>query len=301
VRHDLEILIKHARQLGFYINLITSAMGLNENRLSNLKKLGLDNIQISFQAEQAELNDYYAGKKSFTHKFNMAKLVKQYGYPLVLNIVLHRDNIDHIQNIMDLALELEANYVELANTQYYGFALHNRDRLLPNKTQLATAEKIAHEYQTKYKDKTTFYYIVSDYFEKRPKACMNGWGRRFLTITPDGYALPCLAARVLPNLNFPKITEHSLAWIWQQSDLFNLFRGEDWMKEPCRSCSERKKDFAGCRCQAYLLTGDAANTDPICDLSPHHDKIDKFIQQAQTSIDKPLLFRTAKNSKRCMQ
>lgn len=301
-RQDLEELVSYSHQLEFYSNLITSSVGMDENRLKDLKNAGLDTVQISFQASTKEISDALAGTKAFDHKVAMAKAVKKNNMPLILNFVLDRFNINKIKEILDLAVELEADFVELANTQYYGFALHNRDELLPNAEQVKNAEAIAHEYQKKYADKMKIYYVIPDYHENRPKPCMNGWGSIFLTITPDGIALPCHTARSLPNVNPPSVKEHSLGWIWNESPLFNRYRGLEWMKEPCRSCPERFKDFGGCRCQAFLLTGDAEIADPVCDLSPYHnvvlDAIEKAKAKEPTSSIANLTFRNPKNSKR---
>ena len=142
------------------------------------------------------------------------------------------------------------------------------------------------------------YFVAPDYYETRPKACANGWATTFLTITPDGTALPCQGARVIPGIDFPSVREHSIEWIWQHSPLFERFRGDSWMKEPCRSCPEKDKDFGGCRCQAMMLTGDAANADPVCELSPHHDRILAAIEGAQQADDEqPLVFRNPRNAK----
>lgn len=297
-RQDLEILIAEARKMGYYTNLITSGVGLKPERIAAFKAAGLDHIQVSFQASSAELNDYLAGTAAFEHKQAIAREVKKQGYPMVLCFVLHRQNTDNIAEILDLAEELGADYVELATTQYYGWALVNRDQLLPTREQLQRAEPIAHAYQEKFKGKMKIYYVVPDYYEGRPKACMNGWGNIFLTIAPDGTALPCHSARELPNLTFPNVQEHSLKWIWEESPAFQHFRGDEWMKEPCRTCPEKAKDFGGCRCQAYLLTGDATNADPVCSLSPHHETIVAAINQANPELpSKALIFRNPKNSK----
>ncbi len=304
VRRDLEELIAEARRLGFYTNLITSGVGMDEERIKGFKEAGLDHIQVSFQASSEELNNFIAGTDAFQHKLEMARLVKKYGYPMVLCFVLHRQNQDQVQDILELAIALNADYVELATTQYYGWAMVNRDQLMPTRAQLERAEAIAHEYQEKLKGKMKIYYVVPDYFETRPKACMNGWGAVFLTITPDGTALPCHAAGQLPGMTFPNVRNHSIEWIWNESPDFNKFRGFDWMKEPCRTCPERFKDFGGCRCQAYMLTGDAANADPVCDLSPHHHVVLDAITAAEGSVKhpsvkvKPLVFRNPQNSKR---
>lgn len=299
LRKDLVELVETASSLGYYTNLITSSVGMDEELLGKLKKAGLDHIQISFQASSEELNDYFAGTKSFEHKVRMAKLFKQHDFPVVLNIVIHRHNIDDIEQIINMALEIGANDVELANAQYYGFGLHNRDQLMPTKQQLIRAESITNKYQEKHKGKTNFYFVVPDYFENRPKPCMNGWGKIFMTITPDGAALPCHSARMIPDLEFPNVRDNSIKWIWEESPAFNHFRGFDWMKEPCKTCPDRFKDYGGCRCQAYLLTGDATNTDPVCDLSPHHHIIQDAIRDAKQAdeVEKFLVFRTPKNSR----
>ncbi len=300
LRRDLEQLIAGARELGFYTNLITSAVGMDEQRVVALRQAGLDHIQISFQASDQELNDYLGGTESFEHKIRMARAIKENQYPMVLNIVLHRQNVDKVREILDMAIELGADFVELANTQYYGWALTNRAQLLPTRKQLELAEQIAHEYQERQKGKMKIYYVVPDYFEGRPKPCMNGWGSIFLTIAPDGTALPCHAAGQLPGLSFPNVRDHSVAWIWKESDDFNKFRGLEWMKEPCRSCPERFKDLGGCRCQAYMLTGDPTNTDPTCRLSPQHHKITDAIDEAEqrpaTALP-PLVYRNFRNSR----
>ena len=302
-RRDLEELIAEARSLGYYTNLITSGVGMDEKRVKTFKEAGLDHIQISFQASDEELNNYLGGTRSFQHKQEMARVVKEHEYPMVLNIVLHRKNVDQIRDILDMTVALKADYVELASTQYYGWSRVNIEQLLPTREQLGRAEKTAREYQEKMRDKMKIIYVIPDYFENRPKACMNGWGSIFLTIAPDGSALPCHAAAQLPGLEFPNVRDHSVAQIWNDSDAFNRFRGFDWMKEPCRSCPEKEKDFGGCRCQAYMLTGDAANADPVCDKSPHHSQLHEEVNRidglagAPEFEAKPLVFRNMKNSK----
>lgn len=306
VRKDLEVIIAEARKLGYYSNLITSGVGMDEDRIKAFKVAGLDHIQISFQASHEELNNFLGGTKSFQHKYEMARVVKKYQYPMVLNIVLHRKNIDQIRDILDMTVELQADYVELASTQYYGWSRINVDQLLPTKEQLAHAEIVAKEYQEKMKGKSKILYVIPDYFENRPKKCMNGWGNIFLTIAPDGSALPCHAAAQLPGLSFPNVKEHTIDWIWNHSPDFNKFRGLDWMQEPCRSCPEKEKDLGGCRCQAYMLTGDATNADPVCDKSPHHNKLQDDVERIgklakQDTAEKPLLFRNMKNSKKLIK
>ncbi|MFI8692938.1 pyrroloquinoline quinone biosynthesis protein PqqE [Stutzerimonas kunmingensis] len=276
VRQDLAELIEAARGLGYYTNLITSGIGLTEEKIASFAEAGLDHIQISFQAADEEVNNLLAGsKKAFAHKLEMARAVKKHGYPMVLNFVTHRHNIDNIDQIIRLCIELEADFVELATCQFYGWAELNRAGLLPSKEQLVRAERITNEWRDKLAAENhpcKLIFVTPDYYEERPKACMNGWGNLFLDITPDGTALPCHSARQLP-VEFPNVREHSIEHIWRHSFGFNKFRGYDWMPEPCRSCDERERDFGGCRCQAFMLTGDAANADPVCSKSAHHGKI----------------------------
>ena len=303
VRDDLEVLVAEARRLGYYSNLITSGIGLNERRIAALKEAGLDHIQVSFQDSTREMNDFLSSTRTFDLKRRIAKLVKQYDYPMVLNVVLHRLNIDHVGQILELAAELEAEYVELANTQYYGWAFLNRDLLLPSREQLERAEEVTNRFRERVGNRMKIYFVVPDYYENRPKACMNGWGSVFLNLTADGLALPCHEARMLPGLEFPSVREHDLRWIWHDSPAFNRYRGDEWMKEPCRSCPEKAKDYGGCRCQAYLLTGDAALADPVCDKSPHHALITRAVERARQAgagvETKPVLFyRDDENSRR---
>jgi pyrroloquinoline quinone biosynthesis protein E len=304
-RDDLEPIVEEAHRLGFYINLITSGVGLNETRISALKKAGLDHIQLSFQDSTKQMNDFLSSTRTFELKSKVAALIKKYDYPMVLNVVLHRLNIDHVGEILDMAEKLGADYVELANTQYYGWALHNREQLLPSRAQVERAEQTMQRFRERIGSKMKIYFVVPDYFETRPKPCMNGLGSLFLTVTPDGTALPCHAARMLP-LQFPNVRSASVGEIWVDSPGFNHFRGDSWMKEPCRSCPEKGRDFGGCRCQAFMLTGDAANADPVCDLSPHHHLVTEAVARAGRPVvkaqpesgEKPLVFRTPDNSSR---
>ncbi len=300
LRDDLEILIAEARRLGYYSNLITSGVGLNEARIAAFKQAGLDHIQLSFQDSTRELNDFLSSTRTFELKSKVAKLIKAHDYPMVLNVVLHRLNVDHVGQILEMAEALGAEYVELANTQYYGWGHLNRDRLLPTREQLARAEEATERFRARVGARIRVFFVVPDYFETRPKACMNGWGSIFLTITPDGTALPCHAARMLPGLAFPNVRDADLAAIWYDSEGFNRYRGDAWMQEPCRSCPEKVKDFGGCRCQAYLLTGDAASTDPVCDLSPQHHLVTDAVQRArETAMQvQPIVFRDDRNSRR---
>jgi len=281
MRDDLETLAAEARRLGYYSNLITSGVGLNERRIGALKEAGLDHIQVSFQDSTREMNDFLSSTRTFELKRRVAKMVKAHGYPMVLNVVLHRLNIDHVGQILDMAAELEADYVELANTQYYGFAYANRESLLPSREQLERAEEVTNAFRARMGERMKIFFVVPDYYANRPKACMNGWGSVFLCVTADGVALPCHEARMLPGLEFPSVRHHDLRWIWRDSPGFNRYRGDDWMREPCRSCPEKGRDFGGCRCQAYLVTGEAANADPVCDKSPHHSLITDVTARAR--------------------
>lgn len=299
LRKDLDVIVREGKQLGYYTNLITSGMGMDEPRLSGLKDAGLDHIQLSFQASDAELNDAIGGARSFEHKRTLAKLIKAYDYPMVLNFVIHRGNIDSVDQILQMSEELGADYVELANTQYGGWATLNRDILLPSREQLERAEAVANEFRERAGEGMRVFFVAADYFEDRPKACAGGWGNLFMQVTPDGTVLPCHGAQDLPGLSFPNVRDRGLRWVWEESPAFARFRGEDWMNEPCRSCPERSKDFGGCRCQAFALTGDPENADPVCSLSPHHGLISKAIDEAQatdTSRSLPI-FRNARDSK----
>jgi len=300
LRQDLEELIAESHRLGYYTNLITSTVGMDEARVRAFKDAGLDHIQVSFQASDAALNDWISGSDSFRHKIAMARAVKEHGYPMVLNVVIHRHNIDRMAAILDMAADLGADYVELANTQYYGWGLRNRAALMPSRAQLEAAETVADEYKRRLEGRMKILYVVPDYHEHRPKPCMNGWGKVFLTIAPDGTALPCHAARELPGLHFPNVRDHDIEWIWHDSPGFNHFRGFDWMREPCRSCPQREKDFGGCRCQAFALTGDAAATDPVCSLSPHRHVVDEAVAAADGAVAvdvSTMTFRNARNSR----
>jgi pyrroloquinoline quinone biosynthesis protein E len=249
-RDDLEELIAEAHGLGYYTNLITSGVGMDEPRIRAFKEAGLDHIQIK------------------------------------------------------LSHSLEADYVELATTQYYGWAMKNWDQLFPSRDRITRAEAVAHRYQRELEGKMRILYVVPDYFEDRPKACMRGWGGIFLTITPNGTALPCHAAGILSGLDFSNVRDNSIEWIWKDSPDFNKFRGNDWMKEPCRTCPEREKDYGGCRCQAYLLTGDAANADPVCSKSPHHAELRRTVEgigaEQSAGTVAPIMFRNMRNSKQIM-
>jgi pyrroloquinoline quinone biosynthesis protein E len=299
VRRDLEELVAEARGMGYYTNLITSGLGLDRERSAALQRAGLDHIQLSFQSSASETNEWLSGSgKAFDHKLEIAGAVKDAGYPMVLNFVLHRHNIDQIEDILALSERLGADYVELANAQYHGWGLLNRDGLMPSREQLRRAEQATNAYRAEHPRGMKLYFVVPDYYETRPKPCMNGWGSLFLTVAPDGMALPCHSARELP-LEFPNVRAASVADIWYRDPAFNRYRGDDWMKEPCRSCPEKQRDFGGCRCQAHALTGDAANADPVCAKSPDHGIVEAAVQRADchAGVAAPLVFRNMANSR----
>ena len=279
LRRDLAEIVRGAGELGLYTNLITSALGLTSRRAEQLRAAGLDHVQISVQADAAALSDRLAGSPSFGRKVSAARLVKELGWPLTLNVVLHRHNLDRVDRILDLAVELGADRLELANTQYYGWALHNRSGLLPSRAQVERAEVLVRAARERLAGRMEIIYVLPDYYSRFPKPCMGGWGRRQLTVVPNGDVLPCPTAHTLP-LPRASVREHSLAWIWEESPLFQSFRGTDWMSDPCRSCPRRDVDFGGCRCQAFQLTGDAARTDPVCQLSPDHGLVADAVRAA---------------------
>ncbi|MCI2421368.1 pyrroloquinoline quinone biosynthesis protein PqqE [Saccharopolyspora sp. K220] len=278
-RHDLVDIVDTANHLGLYTNLITSALGFSTRRAHELKAAGLDHVQISIQAHEPTASDRIAGTRSFDRKITAAHLVKELGWPLTLNVVLHRHNIDHLTDILSLAEELHADRIELANTQYYGWAWHNRTALLPSRPQLERAEAVVRAARERLAGRMEIIYVLPDYYSTYPKPCMGGWGQHQLTVTPNGDVLPCPAAQALP-LPRANVRAASLAWIWSRSPLFQRFRGTDWMPEPCQSCARRDIDFGGCRCQAFQLTGDAARTDPVCTLSPDHHLVADAVQAA---------------------
>lgn len=285
LRDDLEELVAYADGLGFYTNLITSGIGLTEERLLALKAAGLKHVQLSLQSTRSELTDPLVGAHAHALKEKAARLIKAHGFPMVLNVPVFKQNIGEIGRIVAWAQELGIDYIEFANIQFYNWALLNRDELMPTLAELREAEKVVNQWRERLGKKMTLYFVIPDYHEGRPKACMNGWGAIHLTLAPDGVAMPCQEARVIPDLEFESVRDKSLAWIWNDSPLFRKYRGLDWLPEPCSSCSE--KDFGGCRCQALLLTGSADNTDPACSRSPHHH----VVKDAVAVAERPLRFR----------
>lgn len=290
-RDDLEALVEGARRLDLYTNLITSGIPLTQDRLARLRGLGLDSVQVSIQDVTAAASDRIAGTRSFERKLQVAAWVKELGFPLTLNTVLHRENLARTAEIIALAERLGADRLELANTQYLGWALTNRESLLPTREQLERARRVAAEARHRLRGRMEVLFVTPDYYADLPKACVDGWGRRFIVVSPDGLALPCHAAHTLPGLSFESVTNCSLGDIWRDSPGFNAFRGEAWMSEPCRSCERRAIDFGGCRCQAFHLTGRAAATDPACHLAPDHDLIEKARAAATEGHPVPLVYR----------
>jgi pyrroloquinoline quinone biosynthesis protein E len=293
LRDDVEELVGYASGLGYYTNLITSGIGLTEKRLAALKNAGLKQIQLSIQSADRALTNELVGARAHDIKLDVARRIKAHGFPMVLNVPVVRQNIDQVERILAMAESIGVDYLEFANIQYYNWALLNREELLPTREQIEHAESAVKAARERLGNRMTIYFVIPDYYEGRPKACMNGWGTIHLTIAPDGAALPCQEVRVIKGLEFPTVREKPLAWIWNESPLFRKFRGDDWMQEPCRSCSEKEKDFGGCRCQAFLLTGDAASCDPACAKSPHHAVTEQAIAAvyAKGRMHRPLIRR----------
>ncbi len=280
-RSDLAELVRAAREAGLYTNLITSGIGLTEKRVMELREAGLDSVQLSYQADEAALADSIAGARAHEKKLEAARLVRDAGMALSANVVLHRGNIERIRGIIALADSLGATRLELANVQYYGWGFLNRGQLMPARKQAEAALRIALEEKQRLADRMEVLYVLPDYFEERPKPCMNGWGRRYLTVNPVGQVLPCPTSSGIPRLRFENVREKPLRWIWEESESFNRFRGTEWMPSLCRECPQHEIDFGGCRCQAALLTGDANATDPVCTLTPARRIVDRIIGEAE--------------------
>lgn len=299
VRDDLEELIAEAHRLGYYTNLLTSGVGLTKERAHALKAAGLDHVQLSFQDSTRELNDFLSHTKTFQLKQEVGETIKALGWPMVMNVVIHRLNIDHIDRIIAMADALGAEYLELANSQYYSWAHLNRDHLLPTSEQIRRAEAVTDAWRVKVADRMKLFFVAPDYHEGKPKKCMNGWGNIFLTISPDGTALPCHTAKMLPGLAFPNVREHDIRHIWQDSEGFNRYRGTGWMKGACVTCPDKEKDLGGCRCQAFLLAGDPAATDPVCPKSDRHGLVQAAVAAADAGVvpARPLVFRDPKQSR----
>jgi pyrroloquinoline quinone biosynthesis protein E len=279
-RRDLPDLVRAARETNLYTNLITSGIGLDDDRVRALHDAGLDSVQLSFQSDNTDLADEIAGARAHQRKLETAAKIRAAGIPLSLNFVIHRRNIDRLAQMIALAESLQAGRVELANVQFYGWAFLNRAALLPTREQVVRAREIAIAAKARLAGKIDIFYVLPDYYEARPKPCLGGWGQRYLTVNPIGDVLPCpTASSAIPDLRFENVRARELDWIWRESESFNRFRGTEWMPEPCHSCPQREIDFGGCRCQAALLTGNAANTDPVCELSPHREGVDVVLHE----------------------
>ncbi len=292
---DIVDIVQKANDLKFYTNLITSGVGAPKGIVKKLKDAGLKTVQLGIQShDENTMTLITNNKNSYKEKIAFAKEVKEAGLQLIVNTCITRQNIHQVGQIIEFAETLGANYLEIANIQYYGWALKNINALLPSKEQLDEAKAKVNEYRQK-DDAMKVFLVVPDYFADRPKACMNGWGTTFLTINPDGVALPCNTANTLP-LDFPNVKENSVKEVWYDSKAFNYFRGDSWMKEPCRTCDERDKDFGGCRCQAFALTGEMNAADPVCSKSPDHAVVTQKIQDSITYSDQKIFYRNRKNS-----
>jgi len=287
LRKDLETLVSHARDVGLYTTLVTSGLGLTADRARRLGDAGIDHIQLSIQDADRVVAERIAGLPSVDKKLAAAALIRGLGVAFTVNVVLHRANLDHIGKIIELAASMGADRLELANTQYYGWAAVNRDLLLPTRAQLAAAEPVVDAAIARYRGRMQILYVLPDYYGAYPKPCMGGWGSVYLVVAPDGRVLPCQAAWQIESLQFDNARDRSLEWIWRESPAFNAFRGDAWMRDPCRSCARRAIDFGGCRCQAFQLTGDARNTDPVCTLSPARATIDAALVRAGADAATP--------------
>ncbi|WP_127529258.1 pyrroloquinoline quinone biosynthesis protein PqqE [Paenibacillus kobensis] len=290
LRLDLELLVRRAREAELYVNLITSGVGLTEERIQKLADAGLDSIQLSLQAASEKLADSIAGFQAHELKRQAAQRIRSSGLPLHMNVVLHRANLHQIEEMIELCSEWGAQRLELANAQYYGWALRNVQQLLPRREQLQEAEAAYSRAQERFGDQIELIWILPDYYEEFPKPCMGGWGRLSLTVAPDGRVLPCTSASEIRSLSFENVKERDLSWIWHYSPSFNAFRGYDWMPEPCQSCDRRELDYGGCRCQAYLLTGDARSADPVCKWSPHRIAITDRIGSNENNDHQALIY-----------
>jgi pyrroloquinoline quinone biosynthesis protein E len=283
-RTDLAELISAARRAGLYTNIITSGIGLNDQRLAALMDAGLDHIQVSFQDSREESANWIAGAKAHAHKIELSRAIRKYKVAFTVNLVVHRQNLDHLEEMIAFIETLNPDRVEIAHAQYYGWALANRAALLPTREQVDRGVAVVAQAEKRLAGRMRIDSVIPDYYAKYPKACMGGWGQKLMLVNPSGKVLPCHAAEVLPQMTFENVRERALQWIWEQSESFQRFRGESWMPEPCRTCDHRAEDFGGCRCQAFLLTGDAAATDPACSLAPKHSVVESALQESPMAV-----------------
>jgi pyrroloquinoline quinone biosynthesis protein E len=280
-------LVEGARAAGLYSNLITSGIGLSETRLEALVAAGLDHLQLSFQDAREEPANWIAGAKAHAHKVALAAAVRRFPIAFTVNLVVHRQNLDHLEEMIAFIEQLQPDRMEIAHAQYYGWALKNRASLMPTREQLENCLRVVEAAEARLSGRVRIECVLPDYYARYPKPCMGGWGRRLMLIDPAGRVLPCHAAGIIPGMHFDNVREHPLGWIWSDSSAFQRFRGEDWMPEPCRSCDRRTEDFGGCRCQAFLLTGDASATDPVCSLAPTHHLVESAQLQTHTGEAQP--------------
>jgi pyrroloquinoline quinone biosynthesis protein E len=279
-RADIVELVRSARTAGLYVSLITSGLPMDEAKLDALIQAGLDHFQLSFQGAYQETATDISGTKSHGQKLRVLEWLKRYRVGLTLNFVIHRRNLHELEEMLAIVESSGAGCVEFASVQYYGWAFANREQLLPTRQQLDHCVKFMKRAEDRLRGRTRVVFVVPDYFAKYPKPCVGGWGRKLMLITPKGEALPCHAAQVIPGMSFENVKNRSLREIWEHSAAFQKFRGEDWMREPCKTCDRRELDFGGCRCQALLLAGDPTLTDPVCSLSPNRPKIDAILAGA---------------------
>ncbi len=286
-RADLAEMIASARKSRLYTNLITSGIGLSRERLQQVVDSGLDHIQLSFQESDEGAANWIAGARAHAHKLELAEWIREHRIAFTANLVVHRQNIDHLEKMITALEALRPDRMEIAHAQYYGWALKNRAALLPTRPQLDRALAVVERASDRMRGRVRIDMVVPDYYARFPKACMGGWGRQLMLIDPAGQVLPCHAAGVIPGMQFDNVRDHALGWIWTNSAAFQKFRGEGWMPEPCRSCDRRAEDFGGCRCQAFLLTGDAMVTDPVCELAPLHQIIEEAVREDGQEIQVP--------------
>lgn len=298
-RTDLEALVAGAAKAGLYSNLITSGVLLDEARLERLLEAGLEHVQLSFQDAAAAGADRIGGYKGgHARKLAVAAMVRAAGLPLTANFVVHRQNAANLPAMLELAVDLGAARAEVASAQYYGWALRNRAALMPTRAQLEAMTAVVNEARARLKGVLVIDYVVPDYYATRPKACMGGWGARFLNVTPTGKVLPCHAAETIAGMRFDNVRERSLGEIWRSSAAFQRFRGTEWLPEPCHSCARREIDFGGCRCQAFALTGDASKTDPACALSKDHPLMLSLAMEESAAVAPAFVYRRFASTRR---
>ncbi len=287
-RPDLAQLIAAGRGAGLYVNMITSGIGLTEKRLAELVDAGLEHLQLSFQDVEEASANHIAGTRAHAHKLTLIPVIRKFPIALTLNLVVHRQNIDRLERFIEMAEEFAPERLEIAHVQYYGWALKNRGLLMPTQEQVersvAIVEAAKARNQARNHGGIKIESVFPDYFGSYPKACVGGWGRQMMLIDPIGQAMPCHAAAVIPGMSFDNVREHSLSWIWKESAAFNRFRGDAWMSETCKSCPRKERDFGGCRCQAFQLTGDAEAIDPVCVLSPDHGMLAQLRSATEESL-----------------